>query len=1203
MTKGRIDSVLRQVRRLAAVRHPDTTPDRGLLERFVADRDEACFEALVRRHGPMVLAVCRRVLRHAEDAEDAFQAAFLVLASRAASVRKADSLGSWLHGVAYRVAASLKRDVARRRAREAPVGDPPEVPVATDVSWQDVRVALDEALARLPERLRAPLVLCYLEGKTRDEAARELGWSLGTLHGRLERGRDALRTRLTRRGLTLSAALLGGVLAESASAGVPAGLVGCTARAAARTAVGATAVSARAAALAEGVLRTMFVTRLTGVTLVLFAVAALGTAGLVLRPAAAGSPVVADSPAAAPPGGPPVDRPEAAPKPAAAPDFGPEVKGLRAKVTLAKEKFAVGEAIEVKYVVKNVSKDEQTLWHSGFWPNHQILVKDADGKEPPLTEFGQERRKAFSPGGERTKNVAVKVPPGGEDAAYEPYDLTKLYDLTKTGRYTVQYVYEERQGGWEGRLPSNEAAFEFAASENKERTAEKDGVRFELLVPNTTWSIPANKVGAEGPVALGLRITNTTKKAFRFSAYDTLFPEVRGPDGKVFDYGVRKRRTALRRAADCPLVEPGASVILMLDASLSRMPDDRVLLRGQRPSNPWVLLNDVKPGRYKVRVSYQNDDEQFKTDDDMTVLKDVWTGDVPTPFVEVTVVKPEAKGEKDEEYAASKAVRVGDVEFQAMAQNKRLVAEPGIERAIDLGLRITNRGDKPLTFNLFDAIRPVLKSADGKSIPADGGRNATKPVAPLLIAPGMSETVRWRARLEWPKDQKLPRLSWSDGTGLLWYFDGVGPGRYLLRFEYENTKGEKFWTGKATTNDVEFEIVPGEKTERGLGREESNLQGLWLATELDGTGSNPVRGAEQFRMLVEGDKILLARKGEKREYRFKLDPTYPNHRIDLFPVGGDDRGGPLLGIYRGVQDRLTLSFYKDPAKGRPSVDSAKVDVGFWGLECRHVRESKAVRVDGLEFVALAPVGVAPAPVGGIRDQIDLGLRVTNVSDKPLALSTFDVIRPRLYTADGKELRMDGGRDGQPRPTPPAILAAGASWTWRAQANLRWMKDRNTLMLDGPDGHGVAGFWSFSPLKEGKYRFAVEHANSNARQDDVALWVGKAATEKVDFEIVFRAEPVVEQARHGALKALQDEYEKLRKKFADQGTELPEHKGEWIPVEPASYHMRKITEGADVVHVKFWTAVEGGFTYEVEVEVHKRTSEVRVLKASLSYSQS
>src|SRR5262245_7027131 len=178
MPNGRIGTFLWHVRRLVAARHADGTPDRRLLERFVASRDEAAFEALVRRHGPMVHGVCRRVLRHPEDTEDAFQAAFLILARRAAAVRKSDSLGSWLHGVAYRVAANLRRDLTRRRARETVVADPPESAAAAEVSWQDVRVTLDEELARLPERLQAQLVLCYLEGKARDEAAREFGWSV-----------------------------------------------------------------------------------------------------------------------------------------------------------------------------------------------------------------------------------------------------------------------------------------------------------------------------------------------------------------------------------------------------------------------------------------------------------------------------------------------------------------------------------------------------------------------------------------------------------------------------------------------------------------------------------------------------------------------------------------------------------------------------------------------------------------------------------------------------------------------------------------------------------------------------------------------------------------------------------------------------------------------------------------------------------------
>src|SRR5262249_42313651 len=241
--------------------------------------------------------------------------------------------------------------------------------------------------------------------------------------------------------------------------------------------------------------------------------------------------------------------------------------------------------------------------------------------------------------------------------------------------------------------------------------------------------------------------------------------------------------TDLRREADCPLVEPGSSVVLLLDAAFYRMPDGHLCLRGNRGRNQWFVLDGVKPGRYQVRVTYRNDADVFRTSGGLIVLKDVWTGDVPTPFVEVSVVKPEAAGEKEEGYAASKAVRTGDVEFQAVVQNKRLVAEPGIQGSIDLGVRFTNRGDKPLTFSLFDTIRPVLKTADGKALSrVDGGRDGTRRVEPIVVAPGKSETVRWRARLESPDDGKSFRLSWTDGTGQEWYFDDVRSGKYLLSF-------------------------------------------------------------------------------------------------------------------------------------------------------------------------------------------------------------------------------------------------------------------------------------------------------------------------------------------------------------------------------------------------------------------------------------
>src|SRR5262245_38542396 len=227
-----ISNLLRHVRRL--VEPPaDHLPDRQLLERFTARHEEAAFAALVQRHGPIVLHVCRRVLHDPADAEDAFQATFLVLVRKAAAIRKLESLGCWLYGVAHRLARKARVEAARRRTREQSATRRPPADLLAEVTGRELCAALDDELQRLPERYRAPLVLCYLEGQTRDEAARQLGWSLGTFKRRLEGGRNLLRARLARRGVTLPAALLPALaLPGPAAAAVPALLAEATLQAA-----------------------------------------------------------------------------------------------------------------------------------------------------------------------------------------------------------------------------------------------------------------------------------------------------------------------------------------------------------------------------------------------------------------------------------------------------------------------------------------------------------------------------------------------------------------------------------------------------------------------------------------------------------------------------------------------------------------------------------------------------------------------------------------------------------------------------------------------------------------------------------------------------------------------------------------------------------------------------------------------------------
>jgi RNA polymerase sigma factor (sigma-70 family) len=290
MPTGQPDSVIRHLRRATLLQGDSGMTDGQLLDCFIADRDEAAFAALVRRHGPMVLSVCRRVLRHTQDAEDAFQAAFLVLARKAASVMPRNLVGNWLYGVAYRAALEAK---AARRTRERQENAMPE-PAAVEGAdvWCELRPLLDQELSRLPERNRAAVVLCDLEGKTRREAARHLGIPEGTLSGRLTTARRKLAERLARRGLSLSGGVLAAFLSqEAAAANLPASLAIATTRAVTGVTAGsevASVVSAEVAALTEGVQKTMLLSKLKGISAMFLACLVFGgTLLLTVRASAA----------------------------------------------------------------------------------------------------------------------------------------------------------------------------------------------------------------------------------------------------------------------------------------------------------------------------------------------------------------------------------------------------------------------------------------------------------------------------------------------------------------------------------------------------------------------------------------------------------------------------------------------------------------------------------------------------------------------------------------------------------------------------------------------------------------------------------------------------------------------------------------------------------------------------------------------------
>src|SRR5688572_19124816 len=206
MTPTFLDSVLRGAESLAARDAVGTLPDPDLVRRFAADRDPAAFAVLVRRHGPLVWGVCRNLLPADADAEDAFQATFLALVRSAGSVRQTQTLGPWLHGVAYRVAMKVRRAAARRRQREQVAAVPePDHPVP-DAAWDELQAAVHEEVCRLPEKLRLPFVLCGLQGRPQKDAAKLLGWKVGTLSGRLTLARQRLLDRLARRGVPVGVA-------------------------------------------------------------------------------------------------------------------------------------------------------------------------------------------------------------------------------------------------------------------------------------------------------------------------------------------------------------------------------------------------------------------------------------------------------------------------------------------------------------------------------------------------------------------------------------------------------------------------------------------------------------------------------------------------------------------------------------------------------------------------------------------------------------------------------------------------------------------------------------------------------------------------------------------------------------------------------------------------------------------------------------
>ncbi|HKB37075.1 MAG TPA: sigma-70 family RNA polymerase sigma factor, partial [Gemmataceae bacterium] len=425
MASGQLASILGRLRRAVGLAGEGNRADGLLLERFARHGDEAAFTLLVQKHGAMVLGVCERVLGDVHEAEDAFQATFLILARKALAIRKSASVGSWLHGVALRVARKMKAAAARHRLHERQVEVVAEDDPPADAARRELRPLLDEELGRLPESYRAPLVLCYLEGKTNAEAARELGWPRGTVSGRLARARDLLRGRLQRRGITLSSGLLVALLTECARA-VPIALVGSTVKAAAVFAAGnaaaAGAISPPAAAAAEGVMQAMLVTKMKFATAVLLVVGAFGTgAGVLAQRAGPGRQTVPADPAARP-------APE---QPDPSPD---EAKKLREQVDALQKKLREAEQ------QLRALRDEATKQRDVAEQQRRVADEARAQAEKALQDALVERRRA---------EAAQRLAKDAEAAA-----VVRLAEAVSTRNLTVIGLALRKYNEHHGTLPA-----------------------------------------------------------------------------------------------------------------------------------------------------------------------------------------------------------------------------------------------------------------------------------------------------------------------------------------------------------------------------------------------------------------------------------------------------------------------------------------------------------------------------------------------------------------------------------------------------------------------------------------------------------------------------------------------------------------------------------------------------------------------------
>lgn len=596
MVNAQLHGVLQYLGNLGDAPALTEASDAELLEWFARGHEEAPFTALVRRHGPMVWGVARRVLPQPPDAEDVFQATFLLLARKAPSIRKAASVGSWLHGVAHRLALKARLQQARRQAREKRAADMRQTNPRGTTSLPEVLEALDTALGELPERYRAALVLCYLEGQTQEEAARRLGCPLATVRTRVARGRKLLRDRLAQRGLTLSTAGVAALLITSAApAAAPAALVQTAVRAALAFAAGQPAAalcSNQAAGLVRGGLRAMFVTKAKTATALLLA----GTL------VAAGAGVLAHQAVAAreqPPAEAQKQKPEPArAQPPAAPDKGDAVT-ISGRVVGPDGKAVAGAKLFLcdragKAVAPQPATDHDGRFRFALAPtidrSARYLVATGDNLGLDWADL-----RLTKPGQELTLRLPVDVPVQGKVVDLEgkpmPGAAVRIVELgtTATGNF------DEFLKQWAADKEKSPTGLTFRFLRAKQLGARKALVQLATATSGPDGTFRLSGVGRDRSLMLGVRGPGIADQYVRV---------LTRPDFATRP--VNRGQVALSGPNPVVVVAPGKPILGTLRDAPTKQPLAGVRVLGYTPDQPidwwWQPVETTTDfqGRYRL---------------------------------------------------------------------------------------------------------------------------------------------------------------------------------------------------------------------------------------------------------------------------------------------------------------------------------------------------------------------------------------------------------------------------------------------------------------------------------------------------------------------------------------------------------------------------------------------------------------------------